>query len=525
MIKNGNRKSTGPDQTTKILIVDDSPVDSEMLCDILGHSGYQIVTAEDGESALQQAEHFHPDLILLDVMLPGMDGFEICRRLKANNYTQNIPVIFCTSLDDATDVVRGFEVGAVDYIAKPMRYEEVLARVNTHLTIRKLQKELLSQNKRLQEKNTRQMWAQEALRESRERYRLLAEHSTDMISRLTAEGVYLYVSPACKTMLDYDIEELVGQSIYDFVHPQDVAALKEAERLPLERPEVMVQIYRTRRKDNSYVWVETTTKLIRYPKTGKILEIVAVTRDVSERKEAQEALEQANAALQISNKDLRIFSRTVAHDLKNPVAVILGYCDLWELKGVIPEELQKDVQSMRHTADKMRDIIESLLLLAGIRQTEIIPEPLDMAGIVTAAQERLAQMVAEYEAEIECPNEWPVALGYAPWIEAVWVNYLSNALKYGGQPPHVQLGATAQPGDMVQFWIQDNGPGLTAEEQAKLFVPFTRVDQRQVEGHGLGLSIVQHIAEKLGGQAGVEGEARADCKFYFVLPADKSRNS
>ena len=120
---------------------------------------------------------------------------------------------------------------------------------------------------------------------------------------------------------------------------------------------------------------------------------------------------------------------------------------------------------MRHTADKMRDIIESLLLLAGIRQAEIIPEPLDMARIVTAAQERLAQMAAEYEAEIECPNEWPVALGYTPWIEEVWVNYLSNALKYGGQPPHVQLGATAQPDNMVQFWVQDNGPGLTAENK------------------------------------------------------------
>jgi signal transduction histidine kinase len=221
---------------------------------------------------------------------------------------------------------------------------------------------------------------------------------------------------------------------------------------------------------------------------------------------------------------MRIFSRTVAHDLKNPVAVILGYCDLWELKGVIPEELQNDVQRMRQTADKMRDIIESLLLLAGIRQAEIVPEPLDMAEIVTAAQERLAQMAAEYEAEIELPDEWPVALGYTPWIEAVWVNYLSNALKYGGQPPQVQLGATTQPDNMVQFWVQDNGPGLTAEEQAQLFAPFSRVTHRRVEGHGLGLSIVQNIAEKLGGRTGVESKEGEGCRFYFVLPAGKNKN-
>ena len=193
-----------PDQTAKILIVEDFPGNVEILCDVLGDSGCQIVAAEDGESALHLAEQVHPDLILLDVMLPGIDGFETCRRLKTNEKTQDIPVIFVTSLTDPADITRGFEVGAVDYIARPLRYKELLARINTHLTVRNLQKELLTQNKLLQEKNMRQMWAQEALKESRARYRLLAEHSIDIISRLTAEGVYLYVSPACKTMLGYE---------------------------------------------------------------------------------------------------------------------------------------------------------------------------------------------------------------------------------------------------------------------------------------------------------------------------------
>lgn len=518
MKENENGVSTRPEQTAKIQVVDDFPTNTETLCDILGDSGYQIVVAKDGESALDQAEQLQPDLILLDVMLPGMDGFETCRRLKTNEKTQDIPVIFITSLTGPADITKGFEVGAVDYITRPLRYKEVLARINTHLTIRQLQKELLTQNKQLQEKNSRQMWAQEALKESRERYRLLAEHSTDMISRLTAEGDYLYVSPACKTMLGYEIEEMIGRSLYDFVHPQDVATMKEAGGSALERPDVMVQSYRSRCKDDSYLWTETTTKFIRYPKTGQVVEIVAITRDISERKEAQEALKQANVTLQASNEDLRIFSRTVAHDLKNPIGGILGLCDLWELKGIIPEELQEDVQKMRRMAGKMRDIIESLLLLAGVRQAEIMPEPLDMARIVAAAQERLAPMAAEYEAMIELPDQWPVALGYAPWIEEVWANYLSNALKYGGQPPHIQLGATVQPGNMVQFWVKDNGPGLTPEEHAQLFTPFVRVTRRQVEGHGLGLSIVQHIAEKLGGRAGVESKNGEGCKFYFLLP-------
>jgi len=518
MTKNESRESTGPDQAAKILIVDDTPANAEALCEVLQHSGYQVVIAEDGEGGLYQAEHFQPDLILLDVMLPGMDGFETCRRLKMNEKTQDISVIFATALDEPADITQGFEVGGVDYITKPLRYKEALARINTHLTVRKLQKELFAQNKKLREKNIRQERVQEALLESRERYKLLAENSTDIISRQTPEGIYLYISLACKTMLGYEIEEMVGQSVYDFVHPQDVASMKESDGTSGEASHVMVQIYRARRKDGSYVWVETTNNLLYEDKTGQLQEIVAVTRNISQRKQAQDALERTNAALAASNKDLETFARTVAHDLKNPATIVLGYCELWEFKGFFPEELRGELNSLRRVAAKMVDIIDALLLLAGVRNTEIIPEPLEMAQIIAATKDRLTSMVVEYQAKIDFPKKWPVALGYAPWIEEVWVNYLSNAIKYGGNPPQIRLGATVQPDQMIQFWIQDNGPGLTAEEQAQLFIPFSRVTNRRVEGHGLGLSIVQNIAEKLGGRAGVESKDGAGCKFYFVLP-------
>ena len=502
----------------KILIVDDTFTDAEIVSDVLRHAGYEIALAEDGENALNQTDRFQPDLILLDVLLPGLDGFEICHRLKANQATQDVPVIFLTSLDTPTNIVKGFEVGAVDYINKPIRYQELLARVKTHLTIHQLQKELHVQNEHLQNENIRRQRVQETLKESRERYRLLAENATDIISQLTPAGIYGYVSPACKTVLGYAIEEMVGHSADEFVHPQDLATLKEADTPGAEHPTVAVMIYRARRKDNSYVWVETTHKFIRHPKTGELLEIVAVTRDISDRKQAQEALEQANTALAASNNDLETFARTVAHDLKNPLFIVLGMLDLWDFKNIVPEALRPDIEKIRRAAQKMNDIIEALLLLAGVRKAQIIPEPLDMAEIVAAAQERLSAMIAEYQAQLELPAAWPAALGYTPWIEEVWVNYVSNALKYGGRPPRAQLGATVQPNNMVQFWVQDNGPGLTAEEKAQLFAPFTRVTQREVEGHGLGLSIVQQIAEKLGGHAGVESEEGQGSRFYFVLP-------
>jgi signal transduction histidine kinase len=142
-----------------------------------------------------------------------------------------------------------------------------------------------------------------------------------------------------------------------------------------------------------------------------------------------------------------------------------------------------------------------------------------MAPIVCEAQQRLADLVRSYEAEIVLPDSWPKALGYGPWIEEVWVNYISNAIKYGGRPPRVEVGATPEAGGLVRFWVRDNGVGMSAEEQSRLFQPFTRLDQVRAKGYGLGLSIVRRIMDRLAGQVEVESQVGVGSTFSFVLPA------
>ncbi len=129
-----------------ILVVDDNTTNLNVLLDYLNDQAYKVLIAPNGEQALQQLEHVRPDIILLDVMMPGIDGFETCRCLKANETTRDIPVIFMTALSDTVDKIKGFSVGGVDYITKPFQHEEVMARVKTHLTIQKLQQELQKQN-------------------------------------------------------------------------------------------------------------------------------------------------------------------------------------------------------------------------------------------------------------------------------------------------------------------------------------------------------------------------------------------
>ena len=135
-----------------ILIVDDTPANLEVLQDMLASSGFELLIAINGESAIKQAEYANPDIILLDVMMPGIDGFETCRRLKTGESTRDIPVIFMTALSDTADKVQGFGVGGVDYVTKPLQHEEVLARIDTHLTLRNLQRELQAVNEGLEKR-------------------------------------------------------------------------------------------------------------------------------------------------------------------------------------------------------------------------------------------------------------------------------------------------------------------------------------------------------------------------------------
>jgi signal transduction histidine kinase len=226
-------------------------------------------------------------------------------------------------------------------------------------------------------------------------------------------------------------------------------------------------------------------------------------------------------ALRQRTAELDAFAEDVAHDLGNPLTLIMGTAetlsedlDLWSR-----EDIQSALHTIARNGRRMKDIIDALLLLARVRGEEVAVEPLDMARIVAEAQQRIPHIIEKYQAEIVLPESWPVALGYGQWVEEVWDNYLSNALKYGGRPPRVELGATVQPDGMVSFWVRDNGRGLTPEEQAVLFTPFKRLGKRRADGHGLGLAIVQRIVEKLGGQVWVESEVGQGSVFGFTLLA------
>ncbi|MCZ7557057.1 MAG: PAS domain-containing protein [Bacteroidia bacterium] len=247
--------------------------------------------------------------------------------------------------------------------------------------------------------------------------------------------------------------------------------------------------------------------------------IVALVRDISEEKENRRMLEEQNIILTERNNELDAFTHSVAHDLKNPLSLIIGYAELIneESGDLSVEELREFADSILFNAKKMITIINALLLLASVRKEDVTMQTLDMLAIVHDAVRRLRKLIADRQASLTYPEEWPDVKGYAPWIEEVWVNYLSNSLKYGGSPCVVELGFD-DTDDGVCFWVRDNGAGIPADKLDNLFKPFTRLSDLDVEGHGLGLSIVGRIIAKLGGKVYAESLPQGGSLFSFTLP-------
>ena len=187
-----------------VLVVDDNPTNLSVLVNLLRDVGLRVLVATDGESAIEQIEYVKPDLILLDVMMPGIDGFETCQRLKANPETVKIPIIFMTALSETVDKVRGLSLGAVDYVTKPFDHEEVLVRIRTHLTIAKQRQTIESQNLELQTEICDRKRAEESL--------TIFLHAVSHDLRNPVTGLLMVLDNLAKTVSSADTDILLPQS-------------------------------------------------------------------------------------------------------------------------------------------------------------------------------------------------------------------------------------------------------------------------------------------------------------------------
>jgi signal transduction histidine kinase len=240
---------------------------------------------------------------------------------------------------------------------------------------------------------------------------------------------------------------------------------------------------------------------------------LAFISDITRRKEAEQALKDRN-------QELDDFAHTVAHDMKGSLHVMMSYCQYLGVSAQdIPlQQLQDSVGKISKSGEKLNQIIDELLLLSSVSRESVPQKPVDMLSLVAEAIGRLETIIVRRKAEIKLPDQFPPALGYGPWVEEILYNYLSNAIKYGGTPPVVRFGGTVRNDGYVDFWVEDNGLGLTPEEQAGIFDYGRPRKETTEESYGLGLSIVKRIAEKLNGQVTVKSGDAGGSIFTFSLP-------
>jgi len=311
-----------PASTGDILIVDDTQSDLKLLTGTLRKAGYTVRLTTDGELALRSVQAKLPEMILVDIKMPDLDGYEVCRRLRDSEDTMDIPVIFISVNTSYIEKVKAFGVGAVDYITKPFEPEEVLARVATHLALRKTQKEIEEKNLQLQQEITERKRTEDALRESEENFRSMYENTPIGIARIFLDFKIIEVNKAYCDMLGYSKEELIGKTLSDITHPE---VLEENLRKQTQLGKGEITSYQMEKrfikKDGATVYGILNATLI-HDKQGNPFYFMGNVLDITERKRAEERINHLNLALYAIREVNQLIVREKDRD-----RLLQGVCD------------------------------------------------------------------------------------------------------------------------------------------------------------------------------------------------------
>jgi PAS domain S-box-containing protein len=486
----------------RILVVEDESVVALDVGLKLEDMGYRVCgRVQSGEEAILEVERTHPDLVLMDVKLKGtMDGIQAVEQIRARFDT---PVVYLTAYADKLTLARARETGPLGYVLKPFEIAELRAAIEIALHRHRLERRVRESER----------WLAATLRSI-----------GDGVIATDGQGCVEFMNPVAEGLTGCKSQEASGRPLSEVLTivadesdalPNGPSASAPAGEIPPGAGQDAVLIG----DGGQQTYIEKSVAPIR-DAGADVAGAVVVFRDVTQRKRMEEALREHSVELEARNRELEAFARTVAHELKDPLGRVIGFAHLLarESDRMTREEALRLLGFIEQSAYGMGKIIDQLLLLAEAREKDVPVEPLDPTRVVAQARKRLAGMISRNRAEIVQPDAWPQVLGYAPWVEAVFVNYLSNAIKYGGRPPCVRLGATVRADRRVRLWVQDNGRGIPEEAQARLFTPFTQLDPSSSQGLGLGLSIVRLIAEKLDGEVEVESEMGQGSTFSFILP-------
>jgi PAS domain S-box-containing protein len=462
----------GKTMPLRILLVEDDLLDQKAFARFVAKKNlaYDYVVAETVADAIAAVQRETFDVILIDYMLSDGTGFDVLQAIPTE-----IPSVFITGIGSEEIAVDALRRGALDYLIK-----------DDDRTYLKLLPLVIDRAIRTKEDEKKRLTLSHAVMSS-----------ADSIIITDLHGTITFVNAAFCDMYRCQQEKIIGENCA-VLYPHSTNALKHND-MPTYEGEHL------RQDGTTFSASVSQSKIV--DDRGTNFAHAMVVRDITERNKLIESLES--------------FAHTVAHNLKNPASQILGYANLLAdaFDEFGREEMIDYLRTVERQSVKMVKIIDALLLFASTQRLTNVPTvDLDMGAVVAEVAQRLDHMIQENGAQISVQAEFPTVIGYTPWVEEIMVNYMSNAIKYGGQPPIIHIGSDDVKNNKVRFWVRDNGKGLSSDEQAQLFQLFKRVTQAKIEGHGLGLSIVHQIVERLGGEVDVKSEAGHGSEFGFTLP-------
>ena len=515
-----------------ILVVDDNASDLKIINSCLKESGYRTAIATSGAIALERVKRILPDLVLLDVIMPDIKGFDVCRQLKEDPDTKDIPVIFMTGLTSAEDKVSGFRAGAIDYITKPIFHEELLARVRIHLQIQQLAKNLHDHSAELEHVNeqlvaanneiqalNRQLNAEnfrmrEDLQVSRQRFLTLAEEVSDGYIVLDA-GLIAFANQAFCHMHDYALEETLGKEFSLFVIPEDRERMRTVyARMLQEGDGKQVCEYKGLTRDKRELPIEMNLKST--VSDGNPV-MIGILRDISERLELEEKMRQEERMAAIGR-----LTTSLSHEIRNPLAAIK--MNLQVLQKFHPFE-GEDRRCMELSLDEVTRLENTLSdLLDFAKPPRLHFSPCALHDVLCHCVELLRTKFEEKEVRLiqNADQTLPAIRADREKLTQVLLNLLLNALDVSQAGQSVWISTffcLNKENPAVVVCVEDEGPGIPEKLIDRIFYPFFSTKSK---GTGIGLTNVKHLIEAHKGWVEASNRTPRGAIFQVWLPVESS---
>ncbi len=530
-----------PPRRASILIVDDDAEALRHLEGVLAQEGYEVHAAGSGELGLAVLAAEFPDLILLDIRMPGMDAAEFCRRIKGDPLRRKIPIMILSTLRNPKEQLAGFEAGAIDFVLKPFHRKVLLARVQAHLDLSQLYthaeheveertRELNQANERLRRAIRDRLKAEAACQESETRFRNLANAAPLMICAFGPDGAATLFNKVWLEFRGRSVEQEVGHGWVEGLHPDDRERCLAAYSQAFDARQDFRLEYRLRRTDGEYRWMLWTAVPLYQPGgvfvgcIGSCVDITESRRDQEERIAAQKA------------ESLGVLAAGIAHDFNNLLGVIYSEADLALARLDAGLSARDHIENINSVATRAAGIVGLLTTYAASGRAPTV-EAVDLSAAVEEMLHLMQAQLANRHASVtrRLSAGLPPVRANNQQIRRIVMNLLTNAAEVlENQPGSITVttelvripggrsvgSANLAEGNYVSLTVSDTGPGMSDDTLARAMNPFFTTKSL---GRGIGLAVVRGIVRSYGGTIRIASGAGQGSTFEVLLPCAAER--